>query len=105
MALNFYSVSYAEHHDLSKDENVTWGYFTDQEMKASRDPSWLKGQCTFSLPTCQCQGPLGSTRAQRPALYNESGNITDFNKVKNYPKLTRVLLNSPLQMINNLLSV
>lgn len=43
LALNFYSVSYAEHHDLSKDENVTWGYFTDQEMKASRDPSWLKG--------------------------------------------------------------
>lgn len=52
LALNFYSVSYAEHHDLSKDENVTWGYFTDQEMKASRDPSWLKGQCTFLLPTC-----------------------------------------------------
>lgn len=44
LALNFYSVSYAEHHDLSKEENVTWGYFTDQEMKATRDPSWLKGQ-------------------------------------------------------------
>ena len=44
MALNFYSVSFAEHHDLSNEENVTWGYFTDQEMKASRDPSWLRGK-------------------------------------------------------------
>jgi len=43
LALNFYSVSFAEHHDLSNEENVTWGYFTDQEMKASRDPNWLKG--------------------------------------------------------------
>jgi len=43
LALNFYSVSFAEHHDLSSEENVTWGYFTDQEMKASRDPNWLKG--------------------------------------------------------------
>lgn len=43
LALNYYSVSYAEHHDLSKEENVTWGYLTDQEMKCSRDPSWLKG--------------------------------------------------------------
>ena len=43
LALNFYSVSFAEHHDLSNEENMTWDYFTDQEMKASRDPSWLKG--------------------------------------------------------------
>lgn len=43
LALNFYSVSFAEYHDLSKEENVTWGYFTDQEMKTSRDPTWLKG--------------------------------------------------------------
>ena len=41
LALNFYSVSFAEHHDLSNEENMTWDYFTDQEMKASRDPSWL----------------------------------------------------------------
>ena len=45
LGLNFYSVSFAEHNDLSQEENVTWGYFTDQEMKASRDPTWLKGQC------------------------------------------------------------
>ena len=44
LALNYYSVSFAEHHDLSKEKNVTWGYHTDQEMKASRDPAWLKGQ-------------------------------------------------------------
>ena len=44
LALNFYSVSFAEHLDLSNEENVTWGYFTDQEMKASRDPSWLRGK-------------------------------------------------------------
>ena len=43
LALNFYSVSFAEHRDLSEDKNVTWGYFTDQEMKTSRDPTWLKG--------------------------------------------------------------
>lgn len=43
LALNFYSVSYAEHQDLSKEKNITWGYHTDQEMKASRDPTWLKG--------------------------------------------------------------
>ena len=43
LALNFYSVSFAEYHDLSKEENFTWGYFTDQEMKTSRDPTWLKG--------------------------------------------------------------
>ena len=49
LALNFYSVTYAEHHDLSKEENVIWGYFTDQEMKATRDPSWLKGQYITGL--------------------------------------------------------
>ncbi|XP_015759806.1 PREDICTED: lactase-phlorizin hydrolase-like [Acropora digitifera] len=43
LALNYYSVSYAEHHDLSKDKEITWGYLTDQEMKTSRDPTWLKG--------------------------------------------------------------
>ena len=60
LALNFYSVSYAEHHDLSKDENVTWGYFTDQEMKASRHPSWLKGQSTSVLRTQPSATPFYS---------------------------------------------
>lgn len=43
LALNYYSVSYAEHHDLSKDKEITWGYLTDQEMKTSIDPTWVKG--------------------------------------------------------------
>ena len=59
LALNFYSVSYAEHHDLSREENVTWGYFTDQEMKASRDPTWLKGQWIVGRwANLTCCGPL-----------------------------------------------